>query len=115
MKKRVGIKGAEFFAFHGYYPEENKAGNYFRVDAEAILEYTEDSLDELSNTLNYESIFNIVKEEMEKPRKLLEAVLESIIERMRTELQVEHGRVRLEKAAPPMGGKMRATFVEYEF
>jgi 7,8-dihydroneopterin aldolase/epimerase/oxygenase len=115
MRKKVGIVGAEFFAFHGYYPEENKSGNYFTLDAEAWIEDTPESEDDLSRTLNYESIFAVAKDEMAKPRKLLEAVVENIIKRMKNELNAKHGRVRLEKAAPPMKGKIKASFVEYEF
>ena len=40
MKKSesvLRVKGLRFFAFHGFYPEEQKCGGWFEVDVELSL------------------------------------------------------------------------------
>ena len=65
----------EFFAFHGYYDEEQKIGNKYGVDL-----YIKTNLlaagesDKLQQTVNYEVLYRLVAEEMRAPARLLEHV-----------------------------------------
>ncbi|MBK8052074.1 MAG: dihydroneopterin aldolase [Saprospiraceae bacterium] len=115
MKTKVSIKGAEFYAFHGYYEEERKAGNTFILDAEVELKSFDSIDDNIKDTVNYEQIYTICKEEMAHTRKLLETVVFSIVSRFRDEFEnIVSAKVRLEKLGPQLGGKVEKSVIEME-
>ncbi|WCT15001.1 dihydroneopterin aldolase [Mucilaginibacter jinjuensis] len=109
----VALHGAEFFARHGYYPEEQLMGNKFVVDVEVGFNPANNlNDDELANTLNYEQLYIIVCEEMKITRQLLETVVQSIIDRIKTDFSfAETIKVRLKKLNPPLKGKVEASSV----
>jgi 7,8-dihydroneopterin aldolase/epimerase/oxygenase len=109
MTGKVALEGLEFHAFHGVYPHERTSGNWFEVDISVDTDFTEGAAkDELVGTVNYEVLFRIIKDEMEKPSKLLETVAEKIISDVLKEipaaLQVD---IKISKINPPIGGKCR--------
>ena len=115
MKTKVAIKGAAFFAFHGFYAEERKAGTHFLIDAEVELKSFDSIDDNIKDTVNYEQIYTICKQEMTHPRKLLETVVFSIVSRFRDEFEnMVSAKVRLEKLGPQLGGKVEKSVIEME-
>lgn len=113
MNGRVSLEGLEFHAYHGVYPHERESGNWFEVDIAVETDFREAAVrDELTGTVNYETLFQIVKAEMERPSKLLETVVEkiarSVLEQLPAADSVE---VRLSKINPPIGGKCRKATV----
>ncbi|HMT53265.1 MAG TPA: dihydroneopterin aldolase [Saprospiraceae bacterium] len=116
MKTKVAIKGAEFFAYHGYYSEERKSGNTFIIDAEVTLKSFDSHDDNIFDTVNYEQLYTICKQEMAKTQKLLETVVLNIINRYKDELpNIVSATVRMEKLAPQLGGKVAKSVVEMEY
>lgn len=116
MKTKVAIKGAEFYAYHGFYEEERKIGNTFIIDAEVTLKSFDSADDNIMDTVNYEKIYEICKQEMGNTQKLLETVVFQIITRFQAELaHIIGAKVRLDKIAPQMGGKVEKSVVEMEF
>lgn len=116
MKTKVAIKGAEFFAYHGYYPEERMAGNYFIIDAEVSLKSFDSSDDNIKDTVNYEQLYDICRQEMDQTQKLLETVVLNIIEKIKSQHPtVVSAKVRLEKISPQLGGKVEKAVVEMEY
>lgn len=116
MKTKVAIKGAEFFAFHGYYDEERKAGTTFILDAEVELKTFDSNDDNITDTVNYEHLYKICQTEMKNTQKLLETVVFNIIQKFRTDLSnVTSGTVRMEKIGPQLGGKVEKAVVEMSF
>lgn len=109
MTGKITLEGLEFHAFHGVYPHERNSGNWFEVDIAVETDFTQGAADdELAGTVNYETLFSIVKQEMERPSKLLETVAEKIIKDVLQQLpaviQVE---LKISKINPPIGGKCR--------
>lgn len=116
MKTTVSIKGAEFFAYHGFYEEERLTGNTFIIDAEVELKSFDSSDDNIHDTVNYEKLFEICAEEMENTQKLLETVVFNIIARFNNSFSnVTGGKVKLEKIGPQLGGKVEKAVVEMQF
>jgi len=110
------IKGAEFHAYHGYYEEERRTGNTFVVDAEVELKTFDSNDDNITDTVNYEKLFLICQEEMDKTQKLLETVVFNIIERFKNDFSnVTGGKVKMEKIGPQLGGKVAKAVIEMEF
>ena len=52
-----------FYAFHGVLPQEQKAGNYFRVEATLYTDFSRAlTSDELTDTVNYAEICRVIAE-----------------------------------------------------
>lgn len=116
IKQRVSLEGIRFFAYHGFYPEEQVLGTEFIVDVDTELEVYAAGGDEISNTVNYERLFQITSHEMKTPRKLLETVAHGILEQIRHEfIAVKNIRVLIRKMHPPLGGDVRNSAIELTF
>jgi dihydroneopterin aldolase len=113
MKRIIGIKGAEFYAFHGYYEEERKIGGYYQVDVEITLpESAENTNDDLGKTFNYEVLYQIVSKEMQISSQLLEHIAERIVNlTLLIEPYLKY-KIRITKKNPPMKGKIESTYIE---
>jgi 7,8-dihydroneopterin aldolase/epimerase/oxygenase len=103
---RVSLEGLEFHAYHGVYAHERSSGNKFEVDIFVDTPISESAFqDDLSGTINYEELYAIVKEEMEKPSKLLERVGNAIADRTLSVFpQSTIVEVKISKFNPPIGG-----------
>lgn len=110
---KVGLYGAEFFARHGYYQEEQILGNYFIVDIEASFHPQSEAInDNLDNTLNYERLYQIAAEQMKNTQKLLETVAQGIADAIMQQFTyVNELQVQVKKLNPPLKGKVAASSV----
>jgi len=116
MQTIIALRQAEFFAFHGYYPEERKTGNTFLIDAQVTIKSFDSDDDNINDTVNYETLYNICKEEMANTQKLLETVVYNILSRYKNDLHhVTSGTVRMAKVGPQLGGKVGQAVVEMSF
>ena len=104
---KISLKGLKFKAYHGYYDEERQLGNNFEVDITIKTNFHNAAIhDELSQTVDYEKLYTIIKEEMAIPSKLLEHVVQKIVDRVMDEITaVEAVKVKLSKFNPPIGGE----------
>ena len=117
MDFEITLKDLRFYSFHGVLEEEKRIGNEFRVSLSVFIPVDKNiSSDELDTTVSYASLFEIVKDEMEKPRNLLEKVAFEIAERIKKEFsRVEKGRVEIEKVRPPISGMLGSAIVALNF
>lgn len=106
IRQEVALADARFYAYHGYYAEEQVLGNEFTVDICVAFNREDRGIsDELQHTVNYELLYHIAKTEMQQPRKLLETVAESMLHRVRTDFPfVSTIEVSVTKHNPPFGG-----------
>jgi 7,8-dihydroneopterin aldolase/epimerase/oxygenase len=113
---KISLEGLEFHAYHGVYPHERDSGNWFEVDIEVEADFTKGAkTDELAGTVNYETLFEIVKAEMEIPSKLLETVAAKIVDRVLAELiAVQSIEVKIAKLNPPIGGKCKRASISVQ-
>ena len=116
IKQKVALNDIRFFAYHGFYPEEQKVGNEFFVDISAEFHTLENLNDELSETLNYEHLHEIASLEMKTPRKLLETVAHRILKAIVTKCpQVEIVTVSIRKMNLPVKGQVKNSLVELTY
>lgn len=116
IRQKIALQGIRFYAFHGFYPEEQVLGCEYIVDIETELEVYNNGNDDLSQTVNYERLFNIAKSEMENPRKLIETVAHGMLEKIRHEfLAIKCIRIIIRKMHPPLAGQVENSLIELTF
>ncbi|MDY0904923.1 dihydroneopterin aldolase [Pedobacter sp. CFBP9032] len=115
FKQTVALKDVKCFALHGYYPEEQLIGNHFLIDL--VSEFIPRGFDdELTQTVNYEDLNSIIREEMKNTQKLLETVLKNIISKVIEVYPfVDFIEVSMKKLNPPMPGQIGHSFVKLTY
>ncbi|RFP64430.1 dihydroneopterin aldolase [Hymenobacter lapidiphilus] len=103
---QIALEGMEFFAFHGYYDEEQKIGNKYGIDLFIDTDlHAAGTSDQLRETVNYEVLYRVVTEEMQAPARLLEHLGHRVLDRVLAEFPyVNSVRVSVSKFNPPLGG-----------
>lgn len=106
----IRLEGMEFFAYHGCYKEEQVIGTRFTVDLclETDTGKAEIS-DHLSDTVNYQLVYQLVKTEMEQKSHLLEHIGKRILDSIYAHFPVvTHAKVKINKLNPSLshGGKV---------
>jgi 7,8-dihydroneopterin aldolase/epimerase/oxygenase len=114
----IEIEGMEFFAYHGCFKEEQVIGTRFMVDIAIEVDTIEaESTDDLKKTLNYQSVYKLIKAEMAIKSHLLEHVGRRIIGVIRDHHpEAGHIRVKVMKLNPALadGGKVKQVCVTLE-
>jgi 7,8-dihydroneopterin aldolase/epimerase/oxygenase len=102
----VALEGMEFFAFHGFYDEEQKIGNKYGVDLRVYVDLSAAAAtDSLPRTINYEQLYAAVLTEMGVRARLLEHLGQRILDRVFTLFpHIELAEVSVSKFNPPLGG-----------
>lgn len=102
----IRLDGIEFFAYHGHHDEERITGNKYSVDLRIETDLKEAAKsDSLKDTVNYEMIYKIIKEEMAKPARLLEHLSFRINQQiLNTFPEIKSVETSVSKFNPPVGG-----------
>jgi dihydroneopterin aldolase len=116
IRRKVAIQEARFFAFHGYYPEEQIVGSEFMIDLEVEFLVSGSGGDDIGSTVNYEQLFSIAARQMREPKKLLETVAHAILEDvLRDYPSLLAIRVALAKLNPPLQGEVKKSLVQLTY
>ena len=91
-------------------------GSDYRVDLEITADLSQPAAsDQLSETVDYVHLNNIIKEEMTVRSNLLEHVAKRIIDRIFEEIkEVTQIEVEVSKINPPIGGDVESVSVKLE-
>ena len=114
---KIRLNDIRLFARHGVMEDERTLGAWFRVSlcAETADERSTET-DDLTHTLNYAEMADIVKEEMQTPSLLIEHVAGRIGRRLMHELPtIERLTVTLTKEHPPITMECESASVELDF
>jgi 7,8-dihydroneopterin aldolase/epimerase/oxygenase len=105
---RIELTGMKFFAYHGLYDHEREKGSWFKVDVSFDCDATNAiQHDSIEGTVNYEEVYQIVKEEMGIPSNLIEHVAGRIHNRLQKEVKgVSKLVTKLYKLEAPLGGPL---------
>jgi dihydroneopterin aldolase len=110
----IGLEQVHFHAFHGLYPEESIIGNEFIVDVYVTIPGTQ-HIDSISETVNYQGLYNIVKDVMAIPQRLLEQVVYDMNNAIKEKYpEIQKSVISLRKMNPPMGASVRNSVVSIE-
>src|SRR4051812_37418109 len=79
MGHKIAVEGIKLYAYHGCLDEEARIGGNYIVDVYMETDFTRASrTDDLSQTIDYCAIYEIVKKEMAIRAKLIENVADRI-------------------------------------
>ncbi len=115
--QKLEINKIEFFAPIGVYDHEKIGKNRFLVSVTIEGDFLKSMRsDHLSDTLDYQNIYDIVHTEMQIPADLIEHVCYRISEKIvKIDFSMTKVKVRIEKCAPPMEGNVESTSFEVEW
>ncbi len=113
---KIGLEKVEFYAYHGYSVEERKVGCRFELDIEVDLDLDQNNWeDNISHTLNYQSLYTVCKEIMKIEQRLIETVAIQIVQEIKLlDDRINSVKVKIKKLDPPIHGHIRNAFVEIE-
>ncbi len=113
MKAIIELENMSFQAFHGCYDLEKVVGNRFLVDLAIEVEAGEAAReDDLSKSVNYLTVYEVVREQMGVASNILENVAARIIDALYAEFpEIMRVTVKVSKLAPPLGGKIEKVSV----
>ena len=114
MKTYISLKEARFYAYHGVLPQERRVGGWFTVTLRVGCDWSRAAqTDNVADTLNYAELFQLVKQQMDIPSKLLEHVAGRIVKAIHEQVpQVSSIHLRITKKNPPMGADAAGAGVE---
>ncbi|BAG83319.1 MAG: dihydroneopterin aldolase [Candidatus Azobacteroides pseudotrichonymphae] len=100
------LKEMVFHAHHGVMEQERKVGNTYVLDLKIHFDfYKAVNTDNLNDSINYISIYELVKKEMAVPSHLIENIAGRIIRRIQIDFpKIKQIELRLAKKNPPFGG-----------
>ena len=73
----INLHNLQFFSFHGIHEEERILGNNYEVNVELSFD-TEEQITALEQTINYASVYDIIKKRMSVPTALLETLAQDL-------------------------------------
>ena len=113
MSLTISLSNLHFFAYHGLYAEEKKIGAEFEINL-AVSFHPADKITALDETVNYEKLYQLVKEEMQKPRSLLETLVMELAQAIHLSFtQIKRIEISVTKLKPPIAGFAGNVEVKY--
>ena len=84
----VVLKDVELYAYHGVGEAERTAGGRYVVNVSVTYKEKKSTFTDLQDTINYVTIFNIVRQRMGVPSTLLEQVAADIIHEIQQQFNI---------------------------
>lgn len=108
MESYILLENIEIFANHGVSSQETLVGNVFYVNIKLKVDVCKAAEnDDLKDTVSYAEVYEIVKNEMLIPSKLIEHAAKRIIDRLKSKYpQIVSVEIKLSKRNPPVGGQV---------
>lgn len=117
-KFEIQLRDVRIYARHGVMPEERTLGNQYRINVRLSIDASGFDLtaDDISDTVSYADVFEIIKEEMEKPKKLLETVAVCMAKRLSERWNILlGGEIEIVKEVPPISDMIGQAGIKYFF
>jgi 7,8-dihydroneopterin aldolase/epimerase/oxygenase len=110
----IALKDVACFGYHGLYPLEKIVGNHFNVNIDLGFK-AEVPIKDLKDTIDYQRAYDILIEEMEQPKPLLEELISTLYIRFKKEfLLLSYVKIIIQKKNPSFGKNIAATEVVFE-
>ena len=111
---KIGLEDIKCISKIGLLDNERKNGNIFKVNV-IVWFKTKNRFqsDLLTDTYDYSELYQIVKEEMSIPIKLIEKVAFKIIDKIaKSDKRIRKIKIKIQKMNPALSGDIACSFVE---
>ncbi len=99
----IHLHNLKFYSFHGVHDEERILGNEYEVNADVQFHEEQTQINSLSETINYVSLYEIIKNRMKIPTQLLETLIMEIGNNIHEKFNyVRSINISLKKIHPPI-------------
>lgn len=110
----IRLDTLKFHAFHGVHEEERILGNNYEVNVELSFE-TDEDITELSQTINYVSVYQVIKQRMSIPTPLMETIVQDLVSQIHTlDDRIKSISVSIQKKNPPIRNIQGSVAVSYK-
>ena len=106
---QIVLNKLQFYAYHGALAQENVVGAMYEIDL--VLHFEDSDVkealwhDQLTGTVNYAEVYDLVKREMTQPSALLEHVAARIVRTLlRSFRLIRKVQIAVRKCVPPISG-----------
>lgn len=110
----IFLREVRFHACHGVLPQEQAVGTDFLVSVRLGVDFTDAmETDEVTDTVSYADVYELLKREMAVTSRLLEHVAGRMVKALREAFpEVTSIELSIEKINPPMGADCKGAGVE---
>ena len=110
----ISLNNVKFRAYHGLYPQEREKGNDFVVNAKVYYRPGTGTITDLSDTIDYAVLFQLVSDIMQRPVDLLETLVQEIALAFHHRYpQIHQAEISIEKMNPPIDAFEGSTMVTW--
>jgi 7,8-dihydroneopterin aldolase/epimerase/oxygenase len=110
----INLHNLIFHSFHGVYNEERILGNTFEVNVSVTFD-PEQPVISLEHTINYATIYEIIKHRMSVATSLLETLAQELTQQIYDfDNRIKSISVSVEKKNPPITGIEGSVSVQYK-
>lgn len=100
---KIELSDLQFHSFHGVHEEETKTGGDFEVNMVVYFNPKNPLIKHLDETIDYTLLYELIRQRMDKPTKLLETIATDIAgEVLSRFLKVEQVEVKIKKLNAPI-------------
>ncbi len=97
----IHLDKMKFFAHHGLHDEEGITGTEFEVQVN--ISFDAEKVESLHDTVNYVTVYEIVKQKFLHPARLLETLAQDIVAEIRkTDVRIMSINITIHKINPPI-------------
>lgn len=114
----IQLRDVLLYARHGVMPEERCLGNQYRINVSLRIDAThyDDKSDDLSSTISYADVYELLVEIMSRPKSLLESVAVGFVkEAKRRWPSIKSGSIDIVKTTPPIAEFIGEAGINYSF
>lgn len=99
----IELVNVHLYAYHGIFEGEEKSGNPYIINLSVKYDERENDFDSINDTINYEELYNIVKQRMAIPTGLLEKICVNVIRHIKHHYPfVKEIDLSIQKIKPPL-------------
>ena len=110
----INLHNLIFHSFHGIHEEEQILGNEFEVNV-TLSFITDEQITTLEQTINYATIYGIIKQRMQTATPLLETLVQDLTEAIRAfDNRIKSISVSVAKKNPPISNMEGSVSVTYK-
>lgn len=98
----IHLHNLKFYSFHGIHEEEQVLGSEYEVNVDIGINGDE-KISHLHQTINYVSVYDIIKKQMDHPTPLLETLAQKITKQIKEiDTQIKSIVINIKKINPPV-------------